>query len=338
MDTVLVTGASGFIGAHCILELLRAGYQVRASVRSQTRKAALFALLCKHMPNTSIECVTASLDHNAGWDKAVAGCTYVLHLVSPLPTVQPKEADELIRLARDGALRVLKAALQAGVKRLVMTSSQAAVCGSRVTCPEHVYNEDDRTDLDDPSVSSYNRSKTIAERAARDFVAENGGIEFVTVNPGLVCGPVLESKSNTSLEFVKRLLDGSLFMIPPVGYEVVDVRDVAVLHRLAMEHPDAAGGRFMASSEFLWLHDMAAILRDNLGNRAKHVTSRRAPIWLMRGLALFDPATRSILPDLNQYRPVDHSTATRLLGWEPRPAKQTVIATAESLLNYRVVR
>lgn len=336
-DKVLITGASGFIGAHCTLELLNAGYDVRASVRTTQRVKQLSALLEQHKPDAQLEIVVATLEDHHGWAEAVARCRYVLHIASPLPVEQPRDPQDLIRPARDGVLRVLKAARAAGVQRVVMTSSQAAVAGSSVEQQGYVYSEKDWTDLADPTLSPYNQSKTLAERAAWEYVEEVGDIELVSVNPGLVCGSILEPKVNTSLEFIKRMMDGSLPLIPPLGYEIVDVRDVAVLHRLAMTHLNAAGWRFMASAEFMWLHQMAEILREHLGEDARRVPGRRAPAWLMRLLALFDPSIRSILPDLNQYRPVDHSTSTRVLGWHPRPAQDAILATAHSLLAYDLV-
>ncbi len=336
-DTVLVTGASGFIGAHCVLDLLQAGYQVRASVRTSKRIDELRALLHDHAPEFDIEYAIASLDSDEGWAAAAAGCRYVLHIASPLPVNQPKDPDDLVRPARDGALRVLRAAKAAGVKRLVMTSSTAAVCGSPNQQPDYIYTEKDWTDIKDPTVSAYNLSKTVAEKAARDFIEQEGGIEFATVNPGLVCGPVLQARVNTSQEFVKRLMEGTLPLIPPLGFETVDVRDVASLHRLALEHPQADGGRFLATSGFLWLREMAAVLRNNLGERAQRVPKRQAPAWLIRMIALFDPAVKSIVSDLNQVRQVDHSTSTHVLGWRPRPVQEAVIASAESMLAFDLI-
>ncbi|MDJ0713176.1 MAG: aldehyde reductase [Prochloraceae cyanobacterium] len=249
---VLVTGASGFIGGHCVLALLKKGYAVRATVRSESQIEKCKALINTHYPDRAdVEYAIATLDSDRGWDAAVKGCEYILHLASPLPVQQPKNPNELIIPARDGALRVLAAAIRAGVKRVVMTSSQAAVCGSPSMEKDYIYDEKDWTDLNNKTVTAYNQSKTIAERAAWDFVNKENSLELATVCPGLVCGPVLEARVNASLEFVKRFMDGSLPLIPPLGYEVVDVRDVADLHLLAMEKPKGAGGRFMASAGFM---------------------------------------------------------------------------------------
>lgn len=332
---VLVTGASGFIAGHCILALLKKGYAVRGTVRSRSQIEKCQALIKEHYPgNADIEYAIATLDSDEGWDAAVRECQYVLHLASPLPLEQPKEPNDLIIPARDGALRVLAAASRAGVKRVVMTSSQFAVYGSPLISEGYVYDEKDWTDLKNPTLTPYNQSKTTAERAAWDFIGRENSIELATICPGLVCGPALEPRVNTSLEVVKRMMNGDFPLIPPVGYEIVDVRDVADLHLLAMEKPNGAGGRFMASAGFMWFHEIAATLRRDLGDSASRVSTRRAPAWLVRFLALFDPAIATIVPDLNQLKRVSHETSTKELGWIPRSPERAVIATAKSLLAY----
>lgn len=335
---VLVTGASGFIGGHCVLALLKKGYAVRSVVRSESSIEKCKALINAHYSdNADVEYAIATLDADKGWDDAVKGCEYILHLASPLPLEQPKDPNELIVPARDGALRVLKAASRAGVKRVVMTSSQAAVCGSPLLKEGYIYDEQDWTDLTKKTVTPYNQSKTIAERAAWEFVNQEKSIELATICPGLVCGPALEPKVNTSLELVKRLMAGNLPMIPPIGYETVDVRDVADLHLLAMEKPNGAGGRFMANAGFMWLHEMATTLRSSLVEEANKVPTRLAPAWLIRILALFDPAVGTIVPELNQLRRVSNETSKKELGWIPRPPEEAVIATAKSLMAYGIL-
>ncbi|MEO1376768.1 MAG: aldehyde reductase [Cyanobacteria bacterium J06635_10] len=334
-STVLVTGASGFIGSNCVLALLKKGYSVRATVRSQLRIEQLQALIKAHYSdNPDIEYVTATLDSDEGWDAAVKGCESVLHLASPLPVKQPKDPNELIIPARDGALRVLAAATPEGVKRVVMTSSTAAVNGSRSTNKDYIYDEKDWTDLNDKTLTPYKQSKTIAEKAAWEFVNKDKSIELTTICPSLVCGPALEAKVNSSLEVVKRLMDGSFPIIPPIGFGVVDVRDVADLHVLAMEKPEAAGNRFIGSSDFMWMHEIAATLRNHFGEEALKVPTLKAPAWFLRLLALRDPAINTIVPDLNQRRRVSNETSKRLLGWTPRTTEEAVISTAKSLLAY----
>lgn len=334
-STVLVTGASGFIGSHSVLALLEKGYTVRAAVRSQLRIEQLQALIKAHSPNQpDIEYVIATLDSDEGWDNAVKGCESVLHLASPLPIKQPKDPNELIKPARDGALRVIAAANRGGVKRVVMTSSTAAVNGSRSTNQDYIYDEKDWTDLNDKTLTPYKQSKTIAEKAAWDFVNQDKSIELTTICPSLVCGPALEAKVNSSLEVVKRMMDGSFPLIPPIGFGVVDVRDIADLHVLAMESPQAAGARFIGTSNFMWMHEIAATLCNYFGDEAKKVPTRKAPGWFVRLLALGDSAINTIVPDLNQCRRVSNETSKRLLGWEPRTTDEAVISTAKSLLAY----
>ncbi|KST69486.1 SDR family oxidoreductase [Mastigocoleus testarum] len=335
---VLVTGASGFIGAHCVLALLKKGYAVRAVVRSESRIEKCKALINEHCSgDADVEYAIATLDADRGWDTAVEGCKYVIHVASPLPLNQPSDPNKLIIPARDGTLRVLKAASRAGVKRIVITSSEAAVCGSPLREKDYIYDEKDWTDLSNKTVTAYNQSKTIAERAAWNFVNENNSIELATVCPGVVLGPMLEPKVNTSLELIKRLMNGSMLLIPPIGYEIVDVRDVADLHLLAMEKPNGAGGRFIASAGFMWLEEVAETLRSSLGKDANKVPTRHAPTWLVRFLALFDPTIRIILPDLNQLRRTSYETSRRELGWIPRPPDEAAIATAKSLLAYGIL-
>ena len=335
---VLVTGASGFIGAHTAAALLERGHDVRATVSGEHRipdvRTALGGLVDG---GADVEVVVANLEDPDAWTVPTAGCSDIVHLASPLPVEQPKDANELIGPARDGALRVLAAAREAGVRRVVMTSSEAAIAGSKSDTPERVYTEEDWTDLDVPGVSPYNQSKTIAERAARDDVEANGGPQFVTVNPGLVLGPVARPEVNASIEVVYRLLAGKVPMIPNVGFDVVDVRDVADLHVLALEHDDADGGRFPATSEFMWFTDIAAVMRDELGDRARKVPSRKAPDLLVRALALVDGGIRTILPELGQHRTLSSQTSIDRLGWTPRPAREAVVDCAESLLAHDLV-
>ncbi|MDJ0787387.1 MAG: NAD-dependent epimerase/dehydratase family protein [Myxococcota bacterium] len=334
----LVTGANGFIGAHVAAELGREGYRVRGTLRDlEQAEGTRQAIRRAGWPDASeVELVAAELERPEDWEGALDGIDVVVHVASPLPILQPDDPDELVKPARDGALNVLEAARRAGVARFVMTSSHAAVCGSPARDGQGVYTEDDWTDLSDPTVTPYNRSKTIAERAARQFVEEHGGPGFATVNPGLVMGPIVDGRVNTSSEFVRRLLAGELPAIPALGFESVDVRDVASLHRLVLEHPEAEGGRFLCSSEFLWLHEMAAILREALDDRARRVPRLRAPNWLIRAISRFDRPVRAIVPDLGEKRVVSHEGAEKL-GWKPRPARDAVIATAESLLEFGLV-
>ncbi len=280
-----------------------------------------------------LEFAAADLGSDAGWNEAVAGCEYVLHVASPFPPAQPKDPDELIVPARDGSLRVLKAALGAGVSRVVLTSSVAAVRHGRP--PSNVpYSEVDWTNGNDTARTPYTRSKTIAERAAWDHVQSvDGESKLATVNPGAIIGPLLSEDPSFSLQLVLRLLGGMPAM-PRLGFSVVDVRDVADLHIRAMTAPEAAGERFLATTRFLWMSDVAAVLRDRLGERAAKVPSRVAPDILVRAMSLFDSNVRSIVSDLGRSAEYSSEKAQTVLGWQPRAVEDSIVDTAESLLQH----
>ncbi|KZC42241.1 MULTISPECIES: SDR family oxidoreductase [Rhodanobacter] len=341
MGTVLVTGGSGFIGSHCILQLLAAGHRVRTSVRSLGREAAVRAMLKQGgaEPGERLSFVEADLECDAGWPQAVAGCDYVLHVASPFPPDLPQHEDELIAPARDGALRVLRAARDAGVRRVVLTSSFAAVGYGHApqTAP---FDETDWTDLDGEGVLPYVKSKTLAERAAWDFIAREGGtLELAVVNPVGVFGPVLGPDYSTSILLVQRLMDGAVPGCPQLCFGVVDVRDVAELHLRAMTDPAAAGERFLAvAGDFMWIREIARTLRQQLGAAARRVPRRQLPNWLVRLAALRDPAVRQILPELGMSKNASAAKARRVLGWSPRAPQDAVVASAESLLRLGLLK
>jgi nucleoside-diphosphate-sugar epimerase len=263
----------------------------------------------------------------------VVGCDYVLHVASPFPPAQPKDPDELIVPARDGALRVIRASLDAGVQRVVMTSSVAAVRHGRAPSAAEPYDETDWTDPQDLRRTPYDRSKTIAERAAWDHVRERGAEgRLAVVNPGAIIGPVLSDDRSFSLQVIERLLNGMPAM-PRLGFVLVDVRDVADLHIRAMTAPDAGGERFLAVDRFLWMKDVAGILRERVGAAAKKVPTRVAPDLLIRAMALFDPSVRSIVGDLGEEATYSAEKAKRMLGWEVRPVGDSIADTAQSLLD-----
>jgi nucleoside-diphosphate-sugar epimerase len=331
---VLVTGGSGFIGAHCIKRLHEDGHRVRTTVRSLAREQEVRDLV----GDGPLEVVAADLTDDAGWGEAVAGCAHVLHVASPFPLGQPKHEDELIVPARDGALRVLRAARDAGVRRVVLTSSFAAI-GYGHGHPDKVYDETSWTDVDGPGVSAYAKSKTIAERAAWSFTeAEPGAPELAVVNPVAVLGPLLGRDPSTSIELVKRLIDGSMPGTPKVAYGIVDVRDVADLHVRAMTAPEAAGQRFIALGEdFRWISEMGRWLRDALPERAKKIPKRDLPSPLVRLASVFDAPLRQLTPELGVRKRATNEKARRLLGWTPRSDRDAVVATAESLLALELV-
>jgi nucleoside-diphosphate-sugar epimerase len=341
MSTVLVTGGSGFIGSHTILQLLAAGHQVRTTVRSLTREADVRALLKEGgaEPVDHLSFFAADLENDGGWPEAVAGCEYVLHVASPFPPNMPSHEDELIVPAREGALRVLRASRDAGVRRVVMTSSFAAI-GYGHPAQDTPFNETTWTDIDGDGVTPYVKSKTLAERAAWDFMAKEGGnLELSVVNPVGVFGPVLGRDYSTSILLVQRLMDGSMPGCPQLYFGVVDVRDVADLHIRAMTHPVAKGERFLAiAGDFMSMVDIAKVLKSRLGALAKRVPTRQLPNWLVRIASISDPAVKQILPELGKKKNATGEKAKRMLAWTPRSREEAVVATAESLVRLGLLK
>ncbi|MGK6355832.1 SDR family oxidoreductase [Sphingomonas sp. DT-207] len=337
---VLVTGGSGFVGSHVILQLLAAGHEVRTTVRSLTREAEVRAALERAGADTSrLHFVAADLEQDGGWAEAAAGCTFVHHVASPFPPAQPKDEQELIRPAVNGTLRVLRAAREAGVKRVVLTSSFAAIGyghGNR----DAPYTEAEWTDPDGPSVQPYMKSKTMAERAAWDFVAREGGaMELAVVNPVAIFGPALNDDLSTSIWLIKSMFDGRMPGTPRLYLGVVDVRDVADLHMRAMTDPAAAGERFLAvAGEAMSFHEMAAVLRDRFGTAAAKVPKRQLPDWVIRMLAIFNPLAREAVPRLGIKASASNEKARRVLGWQPRSREEAIIASAESLIGLGLVK
>jgi nucleoside-diphosphate-sugar epimerase len=338
MGTTLVTGGSGFIGCHTILQLLAAGHEVRTSVRSLKREADVRAMLREGgaEPGDRLSFVAADLEHDAGWSAAVAGCERVLHVASPLPIKVPKHEDELIVPAREGTLRVLRAARDAGVKRVVLTSSFAAI-GYGHKPQEAPFDETDWTNLSS-RVPAYVKSKTLAERAAWDFIAREGaGLELSVVNPVGVLGPVLGPDYSSSIALVQRMMDGGMPGCPQLYFGVVDVRDVADLHIRAMSQPAAKGERFLAAAgDCMSMLAVAEILRARLGLAAKKVPSRQLPNWLVRIAAIREPSLRQMLPELGKVKRICNEKARRVLGWVPRSNEEAIVGTGESLVRLQV--
>jgi len=337
--TVLVTGGSGFIGGYCVTGLLQQGYRVRATVRNLRREADVRAALGQVVdPEDRLSFHAANLTSDDGWDEATAGCDYVLHVASPVGAAEPKDPDEMIVPARDGALRALNAAIRAGVKRVVMTSSVAATTHGPAA-PDNVADESVWTDLKTPRISAYYQSKTIAERAAWDLVATSGGAtSLAVVNPALVLGPVLSGDFSESVQVIERLVAGRVPGVPRLGFNVVDVRDVADLHIRAMTAPQAAGERFIAAANFAWMGDMADILRAKLGPQGAKVPTGKAPDFVVRLAALFDRDLQFVTPSLGKRHDYTSAKARDLLGWRPRPLEETVTDCARSLLATGVVK
>jgi nucleoside-diphosphate-sugar epimerase len=341
MSTVLVTGGSGFIGSHCILQLLSAGHEVRTTVRNLKREGDVRALLKTGgaEPGDRLSFAAADLEKDAGWSQAVAGCDYVLHVASPFPSNVPDDENELIVPAREGALRVLRASRDAGVKRVVLTSSFAAI-GYGQKPREAPFNETNWTDPNGDDVRPYVKSKTLAERAAWDFIAKEGGkLELSVVNPVGVFGPVLGPDYSTSILIVQRLMDGALPGCPKLYFGVVDVRDVADLHLRAMTHPAAKGERFLAvAGDFMSMQGIAKVLKARMGTAAKRVPTRQLPNFLVRLASLRDPAVKQIVPELGKRKNATNEKAKRVLGWAPRSNEDSIVATAESLVRLGLLK
>jgi nucleoside-diphosphate-sugar epimerase len=336
---VLVTGGSGFIACHCILQLLAAGYEVTTTVRNLKRESEVRAALQRGgaRPANRLSFFAADLESDAGWPEAVSGCEFVLHVASPFPATVPRNEAELIIPARDGALRVLRAARDAGVKRVVLTSSFAAI-GYGHKPQSEPFNETDWTDVNGKGVTAYVKSKTLAERAAWDFIKregenkDGGRLGLSVVNPVGVFGPVLGPDYSTSILIVQRLLDGAVPGLPKLYFGAVDVRDVAALHLRAMTHPAANGERFLAvAGDFMSTLDIARVLKSSMGAAAKKVPTLQLPNFLIRLAALRDPAVKQIVPELGNRKNATAAKARNMLGWSPRPREQSIIATAESL-------
>ena len=321
MSTILVTGGSGFLGGHCIVAALKAGHQVRTTVRSLEKAPRVRTMIEDGgaEAGSALTFHAADLREDAGWVEAVAGCDYVLHVASPFPAVQPTDPEELIAPARDGALRVLRAARDAGVKRVVLTSSFAAI-GYGDEPQSHVYTEDDWTPTDAPN-PPYVRSKTIAERVSWDFAGEKGAPELTVVNPTGIFGPLLGSEVSTSVSLIEGLMDGVFSELPEMWFGVVDVRDVADLHLRAMLDPAAAGERFIAvAGEPVSLADVSAMLRKAFGALAARVPSEAQQP---------SPAVKR--------RVSSSAKAKQMLGWSPRSSEEAIIACAGSLLRQKSV-
>jgi dihydroflavonol-4-reductase len=335
-ETILVTGGSGYVAGWCVVELLRRGYHVRTTVRTSAKATHVRQAVSGEVdPGDRLSFAIADLTSDDGWDEAVAGCDYVLHVASPLGIGAAKNPDALIEPARDGTLRVLRAvAGQPGVRRVVLTS--AANAASPPSYRDEGVSDETLWTVDDPALPAYRRSKTLAERAAWDFMAEHDGpTTLTTILPGAVFGPVLGADHLGSTQIVARLLAG-MPGTPRIGFEIVDVRDLADIHIRAMTAPEAGGERFLATGEFMWLRDMALALRTGLGDAANRVPTRNLPNIAVRLAAITDPTLREIMPALGRRHRHTTDKARRLLGWRARPAAETVVACGRSLLAHEV--
>lgn len=334
---VAVTGASGYIALHVIAALLDQGYAVRGTLRDLVRGEKIRAALGKHTEVSGLSFTEADLLADQGWDAALADCQYVMHMASPFPMVDPKNHDDLIVPARDGTLRVLAAAARAGVQRVVMTSSVAAIGTGHAD--KSSFTEADWSVVvgnDD----AYAASKTIAERAAWDFIAglpAGEAPELVVINPSLVLGPLIDPDGSTSIEVVRKLLAREVPGCPKMGFPLVDVRDVAAAHLTAMTNPDAPGKRYICSTEFKMMAQIAELLNQTFGPQGHPVRTRELPNWLVRMVALFDPAVGRIVPELGRRRHFDNAAIRKDLNWRSRPIDETITATGDSLIEMGIV-
>lgn len=331
--TVLVTGGGGFIGGWTVVGLLQQGYSVRTTVRSLSKEAEVRARISAQVdPDDRLSFVAADLTSDAGWDAAVAGCDYVLHVASPLGHDVPRDPNVLIVPARDGALRVLRAACRAGVQRVVLTSALEA-CWPPLGSPDCVSDETRWTDINQSGLTPYRLSKTIAERAAWDFMkTQSGPTTLTTILPSAVLGPVFAPENLGSVQLISRLLDGKLPGIPRIGFCVVDVRDVVDMHIRAMVAPEAAGERFIAAGKWMRWAEVAEVVRAGLGPDAKNVPTRGLPDFVMQIGSVFDRSMRFFVHELGRKHDFSSAKAQAVLGWKPRPAAETILDCARSLI------
>lgn len=331
-ETVLVTGGTGFIAGWCIVQLLERGHTVRTTVRDAAKEQRVRAAVAgAQAAGDRLAFVAADLNRDDGWDAAVAGCQYVLHVASPLGGGTPGDRNALIAPARDGTLRVLRAAAKAGVKRVVMTSAAAAARPPLTT--DRMSDESVWSDPDDPQFDAYRVSKILAERAAWDFMGrEAGTTQLTTILPGAVFGPILTADNLGSVQIIQGMLKGKPAAIPRLGFWIVDVRDLADLHVRAMTAAAAAGQRFIAAGEYMWMEDIARTLRNELGEAAAKAPTRRLPDFVVRMLLPFAPTLRSLAPLLGRRFPLTSDKARQTLGFSPRPAAVTVVDCARSLM------
>ncbi len=336
--TVLVTGASGFIGSHCIVSLLENGYQVKGTIRDLSRGEQIRNFIQNHTKYAdNLSFASADLMKDEGWEEAMEGCTYVLHVASPVPINLPKDENEIIKPAKEGTIRVLKAADKTGVKRVVITSSIAAICYGHSDYKK-TFTEADWTNLAGKNLTAYPKSKTIAEKAAWSYLEETGSkLELVAVNPSVVLGPALEKDFGSSLELVRKIMGGELPGAPKIGWPIVDVRDVAKMQLLAMTEPKAVGKRYICANETMFIKDVAKVIKDNFPAYQNKISVRNLPNWVVRISALFDPTVKAVLSELGNPQYVSSEKAKEDLNWTCRSNEEAIISAAQSLIDHQIV-
>jgi len=336
-ELVLVTGGSGFIAVHIIIKLMNGGYRVRATLRTISRQDEVKSMLAKGgvTDYANLEFIQTDLTSDRNWMEAAAGATYVIHVASPTPATRPDDGDEMVKMAVDGTLRVMKAAKAAGVKRVVLTSASGSVLAGHKSHPQ-IFTEEDWTDLSS-NIDAYQRSKTMAELAAWDF-AKSENMELSAINPVAVMGPVLGQDYSHSNQIIRAMLSGKMPFLLKCGFDCVDARDVADLHLLAMTHPEAAGERFLATTgENLTYKEEAQILQRRLGSAAKKVSTKEMPDYIVKFLALFIKDLRMPATFLGQNTACSNAKAKKMLGWQPRSAEEAILATAKSMVELELV-
>ncbi|MAI87418.1 MAG: nucleoside-diphosphate sugar epimerase [Candidatus Marinimicrobia bacterium] len=335
---VLLTGASGFVGTHILIELLNAGYAVRGTLRNLDRGKDILKIIKPFVPKDfELEFVYADLLKDEGWGTVTKDCDYVHHVAAPISLDVPKDPDAFIPAAVDGTLRVLNAASKNNIKRVVATSTLGAVTYGEKINKEKVFNDGDWTDPNYKGINAYIRAKTLAEKAAWDYMKNiDSNMTLTTINPGLILGPILDPKdAGVSCEGIKQMFTGELPMYPRLGFSVVDVRDVAKCHMLAMENEKAEGHRFLCGVDFAWFSDLGAILREQYPDRK--IPKMNMPNWMVHFFGIFNGGVRQLRDDLNRTQHVDIEKTTKILGWKPRSVKEATIATADSLIKLGIV-
>ena len=334
--TVLVTGASGFVGIHCVATLLKEGYQVRGTIRSLKKEAALRETISKMAGSTAnLSLIEADLLKDTGWDKATQECDYVLHVASPFPLSEPEHEDDLIIPAKEGTLRVLQAAAQNNVKRVVLTSSVAAVAYGHPK-EKTKFDENDWSDADSPTIGAYAKSKTLAEKAAWGFVeSSGGGMELVTINPGLILGPLPDTNARTSGVLVQSLMTAAIPGLARMHFNAVDVRDVAIAHVQAMTKPGVAGKRFICVSDSFWMADVAKTLKEVYPNYP--IKTIVFPSWMVRIVALFSKEARATVDSLDQELSVDNHRIRETFDLPMYDMKEMVLSMAESMIELKMI-
>ncbi len=337
---ILVTGGSGFIAKHIILQLLNEGFEVRASVRSLDRTPEIMDAMVQHAKDTRnlekrLTFCQLDLMSDDGWAEALENCQALMHTASPFPMEQPDNEDDVIKPAVDGTLRALRAAQAAGVERIILTSSVVSIYNKRLAAGRNRYDETDWSENNSPMATAYSKSKTLAEKAAWNYVREHPELKLTTICPSLVLGPPLDETIGTSLKVIARLLSGKDPMVPNLGMALVDVRDVAQMHVRALQRPESAGNRYIGSERFMWMRDIALVLKAEYPDRK--IPMRVAPDWLMRIMGMFDKTIKSILPSLGHEVPLDNSAAAEVLGIEFIEARQAIRTSASSLIRAEIV-